>query len=202
MIPNERITLSRDCPTVEIPSGTAKVLPSGTSVRLINSRGGSYTVASDMGALYRVDGKDADAIGQTPAAGPEGPASAGPLTEKTVAAQLRTVFDPEIPVNILDLGLVYACKITPLGNAPGATNRIDVKMTMTAPGCGMANVLKDDVEKKLASLPGVSEVNIEIVFDPPWNQSFMSEAARLQLGLDFGGAPSSPSLPIFQPPRS
>jgi len=133
--------------------------------------------------MFRVDVKDADALGVTPpaAAAQTEPASDQPFSEQLVWNQLKTVFDPEIPVNIADLGLIYSCQTSALEQGG---RRIDIKMSMTAPGCGMGNVLKADVEKKLASLPEVKEVNVEIVFDPPWNPSRMSEAAKLQLGFD------------------
>ncbi len=111
------------------------------------------------------------------------------FSEEAVWAELRTVFDPEIPVNIADLGLIYSCVITPLQESG---NRIEIKMTLTAPGCGMADVLKADVERKLSRLPGVKEVSVEVVFDPPWDPSRMSEAAKLQLGLDLDFGPSPP----------
>ena len=145
--------------------------------------GSSFTITSDRGYMYRIDGKDADAMGLTSvaAAEPAAEAEAEPFSEKMVWGQLKTIFDPEIPVNIADLGLIYECAISPL-DAGG--NKIDIKMSMTAPGCGMGNVLKADVENKLGKLPDVKEVHVEIVFDPPWNTSRMSEAAKLQLGLD------------------
>jgi probable FeS assembly SUF system protein SufT len=132
--------------------------------------------------MFRIDVKDADALGLTPPASTEAPATEqNTFSEKLVWDQLKTVYDPEIPVNIADLGLIYSCTTTPLEQGG---RRIDVKMSMTAPGCGMGNVLKADVESKLARLPEVKEVHVEIVFDPPWNPSLMSEAARLQLGFD------------------
>ena len=132
--------------------------------------------------MFRIDVKDADALGLTPPSAAEAPAGEpAALSEKMVWDQLKTVFDPEIPVNIADLGLIYSCVTTPL--AQGG-NRIEIKMSMTAPGCGMGNVLKADVEGKLAKLPDVKEVNVEIVFEPPWGPSRMSEAAKLQLGFD------------------
>src|ERR1700757_1136490 len=139
---NKPIALTRDCDSIAIPSGTRKTLPSGETVRLMQSRGGSYTVSTDTGSMYRVDVKDADALGLS------APFTAqflptGPLTEQMVSDQLRTIFDPEIPVNIVDLGLIYSCKIEP---CEGGRNRIDVKMAMTAPGCGMGDVLRADVE--------------------------------------------------------
>jgi probable FeS assembly SUF system protein SufT len=181
----EIITLSRDCESIEIPSGTKGVLPSGTGVRVMQFLGSSWTVTSAHG-MFRIDVKDADALGLTPpaAAAPAEGAPAGQeaaFSEKMVWDQLKTVFDPEIPVNIADLGLIYSCVTAPLDEGG---RRIDIKMSMTAPGCGMGNVLKADVESKLANLPDVKEVHVEIVFDPPWNPSLMSEAAKLQLGFD------------------
>jgi probable FeS assembly SUF system protein SufT len=179
----EIIHLSRATEVTEIPSGIRGQLPPGTSVRVTQSFGGSYTVMSDYGLLYRVDAKDADALGLTPEAPPETTAAhdSEPLRDELVWDVLKTVYDPEIPVNIVDLGLIYDCKIV---DAPEAGKKIDVKMTMTAPGCGMAGVLKADVENKLARLPDVKQVQVDVVFDPPWNPSRMSEAAKLQLGLD------------------
>lgn len=189
------ITLNRECEAIEIPAGTRATLPSGTVVRLMQSRGGSYTIATNFGAMYRVDAKDSDALGIAPT-GSAINAPVGPLTEQMVVDQLKTVFDPEIPVNIVDLGLVYDCTITSI---QGDDKRIDVKITMTAPGCGMGNVLKADVQGKLSSLPEVKEVHVQVVFDPPWHAGRMSDAARLQLGLDLD-EPSS-SFPIFSPKR-
>jgi metal-sulfur cluster biosynthetic enzyme len=120
------------------------------------------------------------------------------LSEEAVWRELRTVFDPEIPVNIADLGLIYSCVITPLADSG---NRIEIKMSLTAPGCGMAGVLKEDVERKLSRLPCATEVSVEVVFDPPWEPGRMSEAAKLQLGLDLDFSPPSSVLPIWKPGR-
>ncbi len=189
------ITLSRDCEVIEIPSGMRNTLSAGTSVRIMQTLGGSYTITGGpYGAMYRVDARDADALGL---AVPEASAAEQrTFSERLVWDELKTVFDPEIPVNIVDLGLVYGCNIA--ADDQGG-NKIEVKMSMTAPGCGMGNVLKADVESKLARLPDVREVNVEIVFDPPWTPARMSEAAKLQLGfdLDFGDEPSS-GLPVFR----
>jgi len=144
--------------------------------------------------MYRIDASDADALGLLPASNADA-RPFGPLTEQLVNDQLRTVFDPEIPVNIVDLGLVYSSLITALEQGG---NRLDIRMTMTAPGCGMGNVLKADVERKLSRLPDVREVRVEVVFDPPWHAGLMSEAARLQLGLDFADDGMSPTFPIIQ----
>jgi len=195
MSPSNPIALNRDCEAIEIPAGTRTTLPAGTVVRVMQSRGGSHTVSSNFGAMYRIDAKDSDALGvTTPASALNVPG--GPLTEQMVIDQLKTVFDPEIPVNIVDLGLVYGCAITALQDKD---KRIDVKMSMTAPGCGMGNVLKADVEGKLSSLPQVKEVHVDIIFDPPWNPSRMSDAARLQLGLDL--QERSTPFPILSPKR-
>lgn len=179
MTSDKSITLQRDCDVIEIPSGVQRTLPAGTPVRIMQSLGGSYSVTTDLGAMYRIDARDSDALGLS--VSQETQNAPAELSEAAVREQLKTVFDPEIPVNIVDLGLIYACSITSL---EGSASRIDVKMTITAPGCGMANVLKADVEGKLARLPNVKEVNVEVVFDPPWNPGMMSEAAKLQLGLD------------------
>jgi probable FeS assembly SUF system protein SufT len=178
----EIIRLSRATEVTEIPSGIRGQLPPGTSVRITQSFGGSYTVMSDYGLLYRVDAKDADALGLAPETPPESAAGSGPLREDLVWEVLKTGDDPEIPVNVVDLGLIYDCRIIEAPEAPG--KKIDVKMTMTAPGCGMANVLKADVESKLSGLPEVKQVQVDVVFDPPWNPSRMSDAAKLQLGFD------------------
>jgi probable FeS assembly SUF system protein SufT len=176
----EPVCLKRDCDAIGIPGGVARVLPAGTSVRVMQFLGSSYTVTSPLG-MYRIDVKDADAMGLTPAAPPPVERVEDTFSEKLVWDQLKTVYDPEIPINIADLGLIYSCAVTPL-NSSGY--KIDIKMSMTAPGCGMGNVLKADVEDKLLRVPEVREVNVEIVFDPPWNIDRMSEAARLQLGFD------------------
>jgi probable FeS assembly SUF system protein SufT len=146
--------------------------------------GGTYTIISEEGYMARLDAKDADILGIDSAPGAQGAATPAEFSENQVWEQLRTVYDPEIPVNVVDLGLIYDCKIAPLQEEKEQGNQIDIKMTMTAPGCGMADVLKMDIERKLGGLPSVKQVNVEVVFDPPWNPTRMSEAARLQLGLD------------------
>jgi probable FeS assembly SUF system protein SufT len=187
------ITLNRACDVIEIPSGLRGSLPQGTVVRIMQSLGSSYTVTGGQyGAMYRIDARDADALGlPTPEATPE--SEQRPFSEQLVWDELKTVFDPEIPVNVVDLGLIYECKISP---ADEGGNKLDVKMSMTAPGCGMGNVLKADVESKLARLPDVKQVNVEIVFDPPWSPALMSEAAKLQLGfdLDYGASSGFPVI--------
>lgn len=172
------VALTRDCKVTEIPSGSVRVLSEGTPVVITQTLGGSYTVTVGYGQLMRVDATDADALGFVPAQQPE---SMNEFSEKAVWDQLRTVYDPEIPVNIVDLGLVYTCAIT----EENAGHDIAIKMSMTAPGCGMGDVLKSDIEQKLNALPSVNRVNVEVVFDPPWTPHMMSEATRLQLGLDY-----------------
>ncbi|HET7177331.1 MAG TPA: putative Fe-S cluster assembly protein SufT [Solirubrobacterales bacterium] len=190
MQPQEYAVVSRDCRVVEIPQGTPALLPAGTHVRITQSLGGSYTVMTEYGQLLRIDDKSADAIGkgvpqaaasagQAPAAGQETHGPAGSIEEKVWAA-LRTCYDPEIPVNVVDLGLVYSCEVSEL---PDGGSRVAIQMTLTAPGCGMGPVIADDVKRKVEEIAGVREVQVEVVFDPQWNQNMMTEAARLQLGL-------------------
>lgn len=158
------------------------MLPEGSSVTVIQTLGGSYTVMTENGYMVRIDGKDADALGEQyvkaqVAVMPADPH--GPFEESQVWEQLKTVYDPEIPVNIVDLGLVYKCESKPL---PEGGYRVEVQMTMTAPGCGMGGVLKEDVRHKVLGLSGVKEADVEVVWEPPWDPSRMSEVARLQLG--------------------
>jgi probable FeS assembly SUF system protein SufT len=180
---SEPVALGRAVEVVEIPAGTRAVLPAGAAVLVTQTLGGNYTVMTTDGALYRVDRKDADALGhEAPVEDARlvTPTGDGPVDEALVWDQLRTVYDPEIPVNIVDLGLVYRMDIVPL---PAGGNRIDVEMTMTAPGCGMGEFLKADAEEKLHAVPGVREVHVEIVWEPAWDRDRMSEAAKLQLGM-------------------
>ena len=176
----EHAVVSRDCKAIQIPEGTPVLLSPGTRVRIMQALGGSYTVVTERGHMLRLDEKDADAIGQAPAhTGAPADLEEGSLEEQ-VWARLKTCYDPEIPVNIVDLGLVYNCEITPL---PGGRSAVGIKMTLTAPGCGMGPVLAQDVKDKIEALPGVDQADVEVVFDPQWNQNMMTEAARLQLGL-------------------
>ena len=183
MISKEQLELSREVDATQIPSGIPHKLTAGSKVRLMQALGGSYTIMTDFGYMARIDARDADALGLTPSAATA--EAAGEFSEKLVWDLLKTVYDPEIPVNVVDLGLIYACQITPVAEG----NKIDIKMTMTAPGCGMSDVLKADIQRKLSSLPTVKELNVEIVFDPPWHPGRMSEGARLQLGLDLESTP-------------
>lgn len=171
------VALNRDCPATEIPSGDERILSEGTPVVITQGLGGSYTVTVGFGPLLRIEAKDADALGFA-AVSAEAPSE---FNEQLVWEQLKSVYDPEIPVNIVDLGLVYACRITEDNGA----RDIYIAMTMTAPGCGMSEVLKSDVERRLSTLPTVRQVNVDVVFDPPWTMQRMSEATRLQLGLDY-----------------
>jgi probable FeS assembly SUF system protein SufT len=175
----KEVTTTREIEAREIPSGTKLMIPEGTLLAITQSLGGSYTVMTPYGSMARIDGKDADAIGEEVVASPE-EAAAGKSTEELAWEQLKTCYDPEIPVNIVDLGLVYQCGATPL---PDGGNKIEVRFTLTAPGCGMGDVLREDILGKLLSLPDVREADVQVLFDPPWNMSMMSEAAKLQLGL-------------------
>jgi probable FeS assembly SUF system protein SufT len=174
----ELVVLNRDIPAILIPDGEPVELPAGTHLRITQALGGSYTVMSDYGQMFRVDAAHAEALGkEAPAATETG--AAGTL-EDQVWGQLKSCYDPEIPVNIVDLGLVYDCT---LEDAAEGGRRVLIKMTLTAPGCGMGGVLAEDVKQRLESLPEVTEATVELVFDPPWNQNMMTEAARLELGL-------------------
>ena len=185
----ELIELKRESEAIEIPSGIHRFLPAGTRVRISQFLGSGYTVISEMGCMFRIDAKDADALGLSAPAAAEQEAPQATFREQMVWDQMRTVFDPEIPVNIVDLGLIYSCDIAPREQGG---KKIDVKMSMTAPGCGMGNVLKADVESKLSRVPEVKEVNVQVVFDPPWHPGLMSEAAKLQLGFDLDyGTPAA-----------
>ena len=182
MTSREPITLRRDCEAIQIPSGTPMTLAAGTQVVITQSLGGTYTVTTHHGEMVRIAAQDVDALGIESAATAAPRASApGPQDlEQLVWDQLRTCFDPEIPVNIVDLGLVYHCAITPL---PEGGHKAEVKMTLTAPGCGMGSILQADAKSKIVAVRGIVAVDVELVLDPPWNPSMMSEAAKLQLGM-------------------
>jgi probable FeS assembly SUF system protein SufT len=181
MAPSEPITVSRNVAVIGIPTGITATIPMGTSVRIMQHLGTGYTVITEYGQMFRVDNRDADALGLSITENTPEPEAPKEFSEDLVWSQLKTVYDPEIPVNIVDLGLIYSCVVTPADNGG---KKVDVKMSMTAPGCGMGDVLKRDVETKVAGVPEVRQVNVEVVFDPPWNPSRMSEAAKLQLGFD------------------
>jgi probable FeS assembly SUF system protein SufT len=182
MHPTDPIALRRDVEAAVVPFGDRVTLVAGESAQITQSLGGTYTVVV-RGNMFRIAGKDADALGlevaPTPVAAPGTPRTTEQL-EQEVWTQLRNCYDPEIPVNVVDLGLIYDCKLTPLGEG---RHRADVRMTLTAPGCGMGPVLQQDVSNRLLNLEGIDEANVELVWEPPWNQGMMTEAARLQLGL-------------------
>jgi len=167
-----------------IPAGTVTTLPQGTPVDITQTLGGSYTVRAMTGGLFRIAAKDADALGieATDATTPAEQKSAdGPVVEKDVWETLRTCYDPEIPVNIVDLGLVYDMKIVPL---PSGRSGVAVKMTLTAPGCGMGSVIAGDAQQRLLGLPGVEEANVEIVWEPQWHHSMITPEGKKILGLE------------------
>lgn len=176
----EPVTLTRDCPAVHIPSGEEGTIPEGTLVTITQDLGGSFTVHAG-GNLFRIAGSDADALGREPLPLPSLPENASEKdVEELVWAQMGTCYDPEIPIDIVELGLVYDCRITSIG--PNQ-RRVDVQMTLTAPGCGMGDIIADDVRSKILLVPTVTEANVEVVFEPPWSMERMSEAARLEAGL-------------------
>jgi probable FeS assembly SUF system protein SufT len=177
------VELKRDCEVVQIPHGTAVVLPKGTTADITQTLGGSYTIHA-QGGLFRVANKDADALGLqvSPTTGTVSESTvSGELTEQQIWDTLRTCYDPEIPVNIVDLGLVYDMQMKKL---PSANQAVDVKMTLTAPGCGMGPSIAGDAQQKLLMLDGVEEARVEIVWDPPWHQSMITPEGRRILGLE------------------
>jgi probable FeS assembly SUF system protein SufT len=173
-------TATRDVVASEIPAGTKFTIPAGARLRITQSLGGSYTVMVPMGYLARIDGRDADAIGEEPEQKPTAKATAEKPVEDLCWDQLRTCYDPEIPVNIVDLGLVYRLQLTPI---PDGGNKVEVTFTLTAPGCGMGDVLREDIRQKLLTVPGIRDADVHVLFDPPWSRSMMSDAAKLQLGM-------------------
>jgi probable FeS assembly SUF system protein SufT len=191
MEPRETVALKRACEATQIPSGFRVVLPPGAQVIVQQVLGGNFTVMTAQGALVRIDATDADALGERyeaearkaieAARAKAGPVDPGaPFDEQRVWEVLKTVYDPEIPASIVELGLVYLCHAEPL---PEGGQKVTVRMTLTAPGCGIGPVLIDEVRRKVAAIPGVAQADVELVFDPPWEPSMMSEAARLQLGF-------------------
>ena len=183
----ERVELLRECEAVQIPAGHKVTLEKGAEVFITQTLGGTFTLqAPAYGGLYRIAGKDADALGKTPgdagvAAIAEAAANAGGDLEAMVWDRLKTCFDPEIPVNIVDLGLVYGMELTPQGDG---AHRVDVKMTLTAQGCGMGASIALDAREKLLGIPGIAEANVDLVWDPPWNPQMISADGRERLGLD------------------
>ena len=178
---SDPVILTRDVEAAIVPVGSRVTLKKGEQAQITQSLGGSYTVIVN-GNMFRIEGQDADALGLAPTAKPV--STGNPVSqehlEKEIWNQLRSCYDPEIPVNIVDLGLIYDCHITPLDSG---SHKVEVKMTLTAPGCGMGPVLAQDVQNRVISLEGVDDVAVELVWDPPWNQGMMTEAAKLQLGL-------------------
>ena len=187
-VAHDILILSRDIDGLLIPSGVRMHLQKGTEVVVTQELGNSITL-NVYGNLVRIDGKDADAIGKQPIVEDKLPDNAS--LEDRIWAQLKTCYDPEIPVNIVDLGLIYDCEVLPLDKKVSKKVdtvdtkefRVNIKMTLTAPGCGMGPVIANDVKLKIETLPTINHANIEIVFDPPWNQDMMSAAAKLQLGM-------------------
>ena len=177
---SEPVRFERDCAAVLVPQGDAVTLPAGTIGYITQSLGGSWTVFVE-GNLMRIAGEDADAIGKEQPEPIQLPDGAGDDdVEALVWSQLRTCFDPEIPVNIVELGLVYSAEISHLEDGQ---RKVDVTMTLTAPGCGMGDILVEDVRSKIELIPTVTEADVEMVFDPPWNQTMMSDVARLETGM-------------------
>jgi probable FeS assembly SUF system protein SufT len=176
----EQIILKRDVIGTLIPQGTKVELPEGAQTLITQALGGSFTVQVE-GHLFRIEGKDADALGKSIAAAPrvpENPTDAD--LEKAVWDQLRTCFDPEIPINIVEPGLIYECKVE---SRPDDQRKAQVRMTLTAPGCGMGDILVGDVREKILQVPKITEADVQLVFDPPWTRDMMSEEAKLQTGM-------------------
>jgi probable FeS assembly SUF system protein SufT len=176
--PNVRLT--RDCEAVQIPAGHTVTLPTGTEVFITQTLGGSFTVQAPVG-LFRIAPKDAEALGRNLTPTADITPSAAEVDEQMVWGALKTCYDPEIPVNIVDLGLVYDLAIEPLANG---NRKVFVKMTLTAPGCGMGPVIARDAQMKLLDLPKVEDASVEIVWDPPWHQSMITAEGRKVLGLE------------------
>jgi len=178
----QSVTLSRDCNAVQIPAGNTVTLPAGTEVDITQTLGGSYTIHA-LGSLFRVASKDADALGLNPDEAPSvAPGASGDaVSEEMVWETLRTCYDPEIPVNIVDLGLVYDMGIEDL---PTGNKKVFVKMTLTAPGCGMGATIAGDAQQKILMLPSVEDASVEIVWDPPWHQSMITPQGRRLLGIE------------------
>ncbi|MEZ5325307.1 MAG: putative Fe-S cluster assembly protein SufT [Verrucomicrobiales bacterium] len=176
------IEVSREVEAIQIPSGDTIKIPAGTKVRITQSLGGTYTVATDYG-LARISSRDKDALGMEDKAGATSAASGEKLTgealEQAVWGQLKEVYDPEIPVNIVDLGLVYDCQLT----GDEGAKVVEVKMTLTAPGCGMGPTIAADAQSRVMTINGIEDAKVELVWDPPWNQDMISEEGRMRLGM-------------------
>ena len=179
----EEVTFSRNAEGIMIPSGERVLIPNGSHATITQSLGGAYTLITDRGLMVRVSGREVQAIGKTPenvVDVKQGEEVTAEKLEELVWDQLKTCYDPEIPVNIVDLGLVYNCSVTDL--AEGG-KKAEVKFTLTAPGCGMGDVLREDIKGKLLTVPDVKEADVQVVFDPPWSLQMMSDVAKLQLGM-------------------
>lgn len=174
------ILLRRNVEATQIPSGQLVHLPEGTPVTITQSLGGTFTVHASPGGLYRLAAEDADALGREPVEKAE--VAEGPFSEELLWGALREVYDPEIPVNIVDLGLVYDLSAEPVDG--GELRRVTVQMTLTAPGCGMGPALAADARQRLSVLPGVAEADVRLVWDPPWGPERISSAGRTKLGID------------------
>jgi probable FeS assembly SUF system protein SufT len=182
MVPaNRERTLSREISVTQIPSGDKHTLPAGTRIQIHQTLGGSYTVQTDHG-LFRIDGKDGDALGEQVADHSVATATLedGAPNPDALWDQLRRVYDPEIPVNIVDLGLVYSMEVE---KKPDNGFKVNIAMTLTAPGCGMGPAIAEDAKGKVLLVPGVSDADVRITWDPPWNQSMISEEGKMKLGL-------------------
>jgi probable FeS assembly SUF system protein SufT len=176
----EQVELTRSCEAIAIPAGHPMTLEAGTLAFLTQSLGGSFTLqVPEYGGLFRIAGKDADAIGKEPPPVVERTETDGDL-EQQIWNVLKTCYDPEIPVNIVDLGLVYDMRIEP---QPDAGNRIEVRMTLTAPGCGMGTSIAADARMRLLDLPGVTDADVQVVWDPPWNPQMISPEGKERLGM-------------------
>jgi probable FeS assembly SUF system protein SufT len=180
----EELELIRDCPAEQIPLGTVVTLRQGTLVAITQALGDAYTVRLPNGGLYRIAGCDADALGKDQEPG-LAPATAtpynGPVTEEMVWSQLREVYDPEIPINVVDLGLIYDMRIEPL---PEGESKVLVQMTLTAQGCGMGPSIARDAQRRIEALPGVAEAEVRVVWDPPWHPDMMSPEGKKRLGVE------------------
>jgi probable FeS assembly SUF system protein SufT len=175
------VAVLRDCDAIAVPSGAATVLPAGTLVQLVQSiDGGAITVRTSLGGLLRIDAADADAVGITRDPDGSGEREDGEFSMERVTEALHTVYDPEIPVDVVELGLVYRCDEQ---IDAAHRRRIEIDLSTTAPGCGMGDVLCADVERVVSRIPGVDDVQVTLVFDPPWCLDRISDAARLRLGL-------------------
>jgi len=179
---HEEVELIRDCQAEQIPLGTIVTIRQGTAAVITQALGDTYTIRLPNGALYRIAGQDADALGRNPqAVTTSSPQHEGPVTEDMIWAQLRDVYDPEIPINVVDLGLIYDLQIEP---QPDGESKVLVQMTLTAQGCGMGPSIARDAQRRIESLPGVAEAEVRVVWDPPWHPDMMSPEGKKKLGVE------------------